>query len=409
MLNTLMPTEATAFDLMANDEAAVVNFVSHLIRQAIHEKASDIHLEPEEDHLRIRIRVDGVLSELVRVPKANQAEIISRVKIMAEMDISEKRLPQDGRIRAKITDKNVDLRVSALPVVWGEKIVIRILDKSALNLSLRDVGFEDDLLARFETAVRQPNGIILLNGPTGSGKTSTLYAAINYILSPKINISTAEDPVEMQIRGVNQVQIKPDIGLTFAHTLRALMRQDPNVIMVGEIRDRETAQIAVEAAMTGHLVLSTLHTNDAPSTIGRLIDLEVEPYLIASTLLAALAQRLVRRICVKCKGPHTPSAEELADLQMEQLGITEQLSFSQGKGCVQCSNSGYKGRTAIHEMMTLDDTIRRMVTAKTPAAEIRKAAIARGMIPLRKCGIYKAARGITTVEEILRVTKNEEI
>ncbi len=404
-----LATDVSAFDLMATDEAAVVNFVSQLIRQAINEKASDIHLEPEEDHLRVRFRVDGVLNELVRVPKANQAEIISRVKIMAEMDISEKRLPQDGRIRAKLTDKNVDLRVSSLPVVWGEKIVIRVLDKSALNLTLRDVGFEEDLLARFENAVKQPNGIILLNGPTGSGKTSTLYAALNYIISPRINISTAEDPVEMQVRGINQVHVKTDIGLTFARTLRSLMRQDPNVIMVGEIRDQETAQIAVEAAMTGHLVLSTLHTNDAPSTIGRLIDLQVEPYLIASTLLAALAQRLVRRICIKCRQPHTPSPDELADLQMDKLGITTPPPFFRGKGCTQCNTSGYKGRTAIHEMMTLHDAVRRMVTAKATAAEIRKAAIEHGMVPLRKCGIIKAGRGITTIEEVLRVTKSEEI
>ncbi|MBP7634560.1 Flp pilus assembly complex ATPase component TadA [Candidatus Ozemobacteraceae bacterium] len=404
-----LPDTANAFDLMATDEAAVVNFVSKIIRQAINDKASDIHLEPEEDGLRIRFRIDGVLIEIVRVPKANQAEITSRLKIMAEMDISEKRLPQDGRIRARLTDKNVDLRVSCLPVVWGEKIVVRILDKSALSLSLRDVGFEDELLERFETAVRQPNGIILLNGPTGSGKTSTLYAALNYIISPKINISTAEDPVEMQVKGVNQVHVKSDIGLTFARTLRALMRQDPNVIMVGEIRDTETAQIAVEAAMTGHLVLSTLHTNDAPSTIGRLIDLEVEPYLIASTLSVAVAQRLVRRICPRCVQPHTPAEAEVEDLQMGKLNVPAGLTFFKGKGCNNCKTSGYKGRTAVHEMMTLNDSIRRLIVNKASASEIRRAAIDGGMVPLRKCAILKASKSITTIEEILRVTKNEEI
>jgi len=403
-----LPEDANAFDLMATDEAAVVNFVSKIIRQAINDKASDIHLEPEEDGLRIRFRIDGVLIEIVRTPKANQAEITSRLKIMAEMDISEKRLPQDGRIRARLTDKNVDLRVSCLPVVWGEKIVVRILDKSALSLSLRDVGFEDDLLERFETAVRQPNGIILLNGPTGSGKTSTLYAALNYIISPKINISTAEDPVEMQVKGVNQVHVKSDIGLTFARTLRALMRQDPNVIMVGEIRDTETAQIAVEAAMTGHLVLSTLHTNDAPSTIGRLIDLEVEPYLIASTLSVAVAQRLVRRICPRCVQAHTPAQTEVDDLQMDKLNVPAGLTFFKGKGCNNCKTSGYKGRTAVHEMMTLSDGIRRLIVNKASASEIRRAAIDGGMVPLRKCAIFKASKGITTIEEILRVTKNEE-
>lgn len=404
-----LPEDANAFDLMATDEAAVVNFVSKIIRQAINDKASDIHLEPEEDGLRIRFRIDGVLIEIVRVPKANQAEITSRLKIMAEMDISEKRLPQDGRIRARLTDKNVDLRVSCLPVVWGEKIVVRILDKSALSLSLRDVGFEDELLERFETAVRQPNGIILLNGPTGSGKTSTLYAALNYIISPKINISTAEDPVEMQVKGVNQVHVKSDIGLTFARTLRALMRQDPNVIMVGEIRDTETAQIAVEAAMTGHLVLSTLHTNDAPSTIGRLIDLEVEPYLIASTLSVAVAQRLVRRICPRCVQPHAPAETDLEDLQMDKLNVPAGLTFFKGKGCNNCKTSGYKGRTAVHEMMTLSDGIRRLIVNKASASEIRRAAIDGGMVPLRKCAILKASKGVTTIEEILRVTKNEEI
>ncbi len=400
---------ANAFDLMATDEAAVVNFVSRIIRQAINDKASDIHLEPEEDGLRIRFRIDGVLIEIVRVPKINQAEITSRLKIMAEMDISEKRLPQDGRIRARLTDKNVDLRVSCLPVVWGEKIVVRILDKSALSLSLRDVGFEDELLERFETAVRQPNGIILLNGPTGSGKTSTLYAALNYIISPKINISTAEDPVEMQVKGVNQVHVKSDIGLTFGRTLRALMRQDPNVIMVGEIRDTETAQIAVEAAMTGHLVLSTLHTNDAPSTIGRLIDLEVEPYLIASTLSVAVAQRLVRRICPRCVQPYAPAETELEDLQMDKLNVPAGLTFFKGKGCNNCKTSGYRGRTAVHEMMTLTDGIRRLIVNKASAAEIRRAAVEGGMVPLRKCALLKASKGVTTIEEILRVTKNEEI
>ncbi|MBF0407810.1 MAG: Flp pilus assembly complex ATPase component TadA [Candidatus Riflebacteria bacterium] len=401
--------DPSAFDLMATDEAAVVNFVSQLIKKAINEKASDIHLEPEEEDLRVRFRIDGVLAEIVKVPKTNQAEILSRLKIMAEMDISEKRLPQDGRIRARLTDKNVDLRVSCLPMIWGEKIVIRILDKSALNLSLSDVGFEGDLLERFSKAIRQPNGILLMNGPTGSGKTSTLYAALNSIISPKINISTAEDPVEMQVKGVNQVHVKSDIGLTFARTLRSLMRQDPNVIMLGEIRDRETAQIAVEAAMTGHLVLSTLHTNDAPSTIGRLIDLEVEPYLIASTLLAAVAQRLVRRICPKCHSPYSPKPEELQDLQLKNLGFTAPPQFFYGKGCAQCNKGGYRGRTAIHEMMTLSDEIRKLIVSKASSSEIRKASIRAGMVPLRKCGVIKATKGMTTVEEVMRVTTNEEI
>ncbi|MBI3039140.1 Flp pilus assembly complex ATPase component TadA [bacterium] len=403
-----LPTDGS-FDLLVVDEAASVNFVSQIISQAIDNRASDIHFEPEEDSLRIRYRTDGVLSEVIRVPKTNQSEIISRVKIMADMDISEKRLPQDGRIRAKLTDKNVDLRVSSLPMIWGEKIVIRILDKSALKLSLKDVGFEDELLNRFATAIKQPNGIILLNGPTGSGKTSTLYAAINFIYSPKINISTVEDPVEIQLRGINQVHVRTDIGLTFARTLRSLMRQDPNVIMIGEIRDPETAQIAAEAALTGHLVLSTLHTNDAPSSITRLIDLEVEPFLISSTLLAALAQRLVRVICPKCIQPFSPPSEQMSDLQLEKHDFREKLSFFQGTGCNNCGTTGFRGRTAIHEMMTLDDSIRRLVNSKAAASDIRNAAVKGGMKILRSTAIQKASKGITTVSEVLRVTKSEEI
>ncbi|MBF0501918.1 MAG: type II/IV secretion system protein [Candidatus Riflebacteria bacterium] len=398
-----------SFDLQATDVAATVNFVSRLIKQAITDNASDIHLEPAETNLRIRIRVDGVLNEILRIPKASQGEIISRLKVMADMDIAEKRLPQDGRIRVKVIGKDVDLRVSSLPTVWGEKICMRILDKSALTLSLKDVGFDDDLLARFEIAIKQPNGIILLNGPTGSGKTSTLYAAINYISSPKINVNTVEDPVEMQIKDINQVQVKSDIGLTFATTLRALMRQDPNVIMIGEIRDGETAQIAVEAAMTGHLVLSTLHTNDASSTVGRLIDLQVEPYLLASTLLAAVAQRLTRKICSKCVTPYEPTESQLKDLQMEQYGITGKIPFFKGAGCPLCKTTGYKGRTGIHEMMTLDDELRRLIVAKASASELRARAFVIGMRPLRQTGISKASRGITTIEEVLRVTKSEVV
>lgn len=402
-------TGKLTFDLSTMDEAASVNFVSHIVRQAILEKASDVHIEPEDDGLRIRYRIDGVLSEIVRVPKANQAEIISRVKIMADMDISEKRLPQDGSIRAKVTDKGVDLRVSTLPCIWGEKIVIRILDKSSLNLSLKDVGFDDDMLKRFEGAVKQPNGILLLNGPTGSGKTSTLYAAINFILSPRINISTVEDPVEMQIKGVNQVHVRSDIGLTFARTLRSLMRQDPNVIMVGEIRDPETAQIAVEAAMTGHLVLSTLHTNDAPSTIGRLIDLQVEPYLVASTLLAAIAQRLVRKICPSCKAPALPTAAQREDLELSRYDIDPATVFSYGRGCINCHSSGYRGRTAVHEMMTMSDKLNKLILSKASSGEIRAVAVTNGMRVLRHNAVLKAVRGITTVDEVLRVTKSEEV
>ncbi|MFZ4773720.1 MAG: GspE/PulE family protein [Terrimicrobiaceae bacterium] len=401
--------EQTYFDLNLGNEAAVVKFVSNVIKQAIEYRASDIHVEPEEDDMRIRLRVDGVLAELVQVPKASQNEIISRFKIMADLDISERRLPQDGRIRVTINGKIVDLRVSSLPCICGEKVVLRILDKSALKLTLSDVGFEEEMMTRFALAVKQPNGIILLNGPTGSGKTSTLYAALNYIISPKVNISTAEDPVEMTVAGVNQVHVKADIGLTFARTLRALMRQDPNVILIGEIRDSETAQIAVESAMTGHLVLSTLHTNDAPSTVERLTKLGVEHAMIASTMTVAVAQRLVRRICKNCMQPFEPSATLLEELNFAHFKFTKEPKFFQGKGCFNCNGTGYKGRTAIHEMLFMNDRLKRMIIAKVTTTQLRTAAIESGMSPLRATAIRKAFDGLTSIDEILRVTKSEQI
>ena len=401
--------EQAAFDLNLENEAAVVKFVSNVIKQAIDNRASDIHVEPEEDGMRIRLRVDGVLNEMVQVPKTSQNEIISRFKIMADMDISERRLPQDGRIRVIVGGKNVDLRASSLPCICGEKMVLRILDKSALNLTLQDVGFEEDMMNRFSLAVKQPNGIILLNGPTGSGKTSTLYAALNYIISPKINISTAEDPVEMTVAGVNQVFVRSDIGLTFARTLRALMRQDPNVILIGEIRDGETAQIAVESAMTGHLVLSTLHTNDAPSTVERLADLGVEHAMIASTMTVAVAQRLVRRICKNCIGPFEATEKMLDELNFNFFKFDQEPTFFKGRGCFNCNGGGYKGRTAVHEMLFTNDKIRRMIIAKAPTTDLRAAAIEAGMSPLRKTAIGKAFKGQTTIDEILRVTKSEKI
>jgi len=402
-------SDQAAFDLNLGNEAAVVKFVSNVIKQAIDQRASDIHVEPEEDGMRIRLRVDGVLAELVQVPKASQNEIISRFKIMADMDISERRLPQDGRLRVTINDRIVDIRASSLPCIAGEKMVLRLLDKTALKLTLSDVGFEEDMKNRFALAVKQPNGIILLNGPTGSGKTSTLYAALNYIVSPKINISTAEDPVEMTVEGINQVHVKADIGLTFARTLRALMRQDPNVILIGEIRDEESAQIAVESAMTGHLVLSTLHTNDAPSTVERLIKLGVEHAMIASTLIVAVAQRLVRRICKNCIQPFEPSEKILDELNFSRFKFDQEPKFFQGKGCFNCNVTGYKGRTAIHEMLFMNDRLKRMIIAKAPTAELRSAAIESGMFPLRATAIRKAFTGQTTIDEILRVTKSEKI
>ncbi|MFZ4773723.1 MAG: GspE/PulE family protein [Terrimicrobiaceae bacterium] len=401
--------EQTAFDLNLASEAAVIKFVSSIIKRAIDLRGSDIHVEPEEKDMRIRLRVDGVLTELVRIPKASQGEVISRFKIMASLEVSEKRLPQDGRIRVMVGGKIVDLRVSTLPCICGEKIVLRILDKTALKLTLSDVGFEEDMMTRFGFAVKQPNGIILLNGPTGSGKTSTLYAALNYIISPKINISTAEDPVEMTVRGVNQVHVKADIGLTFARTLRALMRQDPNVILIGEIRDEETALIAVEAAMTGHLVLSTLHTNDAPSTIERLTELGAEHSMVALTLLVAVAQRLVRRICANCMQPFDPPESLLKEINFAHFKFTQEPKFFQGKGCFNCNGTGYKGRVAIHEMLFMNDRLQQLIIAKASTTELRVAAIETGMLPLRATAIRKAFKGQTSIDEILRVTKSEEI
>jgi len=401
--------EQTAFDLNLGNEAAVIKFVSNVIKQAIDLKASDIHVEPGEKNFRIRLRVDGVLNELVQIPKASQGEVLSRIKIMANMEISEKRLPQDGRIRVMISNKIVDLRVSSLPCISGEKIVLRILDKSALKLTLSDVGFEEDMMNRFALAVKQPNGIILLNGPTGSGKTSTLYAALNFLISPRVNITTAEDPVEMTVRGVNQVHVKADIGLTFARALRALMRQDPNIILIGEIRDTETAQIAIEAAMTGHLVLSTLHTNDAPSTIERLAELGADHAMIALTLIVAVAQRLVRRICKNCIQPFEPPDILLEELSFSHFKFDQEAKFFQGKGCFNCNFTGYKGRTAVHEMLFMNDRLQQMITEKVSTTELRVAAIETGMSPLRATAIRKAFKGQTTIDEILRVTKSEEI
>jgi len=401
--------EQTAFDLNLGTEAAVIKFVSNVIKQAIDLKASDIHVEPGEKTFRIRLRVDGVLTELVQIPKASQNEVLSRIKIMANMEISEKRLPQDGRIRVMINNKIVDLRVSSLPCISGEKIVLRILDKTALKLTLSDVGFEEDMMSRFALAVKQPNGIILLNGPTGSGKTSTLYAALNYLLSPRVNITTAEDPVEMTVRGVNQVHVKADIGLTFARALRALMRQDPNIILIGEIRDAETAQIAIEAAMTGHLVLSTLHTNDAPSTVERLTELGADHAMVALTLIVAVAQRLVRRICKACIQPFEPSDILLEELSFSRFKFDQEPKFFMGKGCFNCNFTGYKGRTAVHEMLFMNDKLQQMITAKTSTTELRAAAIETGMSPLRETAIRKAFKGQTSIDEILRVTKSEEI
>lgn len=404
---TLDESFFTTFDLNEDEQnVPIINLVNTIIQQAINDKASDIHIEPDEEIIRVRYRIDGILNELMKAPKTIQSELLSRLKIMAQMDISEKRLPQDGRIKVKVQNKSIDLRVSSLPTVFGEKIVIRILDKSRMSLTLDQVGFDEDLLSLFKTLSSAPNGIVLMTGPTGSGKTSTLYAALNFVKSPEINITTVEDPVEYLIPSINQVQVRPEIGLTFARTLRSILRQDPNIILIGEIRDFETAQIAIESALTGHLVFSTLHTNDAASAITRLIEMGVEPYLVASAVIGVGGQRLVRKICPSCRIPMEVNEEHVALLA--ENGFKDAKLFK-GKGCLTCRKSGYSGRTAIHEIMTINDEIHGLILNSASARDIRTAAVNAGMRTMRVDGLQKALKGVTTIDEVLRLTRGEEI
>lgn len=393
--------------LIAKEEdAPVVKLVSLLITEAVKKRASDVHIEPLENKFRIRYRVDGVLHEVPGPPKRLQSSVISRVKIMAGMDIAEKRLPQDGRIRIAVGGKRLDLRASTLPAIYGESVVLRILDKSSFLLSLKDLGFNPKDEKKFERLINMPNGILLVTGPTGSGKTTTLYASLNYINKPDRKIITVEDPVEYQISGVNQVQVRPQINLTFASGLRSILRQAPDVIMIGEIRDFETAQIAIQASLTGHLVFSTLHTNDAPGAITRLIDMGVKPYLVASSVQAVLAQRLVRVICLSCKEAYKPSKEELEALKLspEQL---KGVKFYRGRGCDDCIHTGYKGRTGIFELLIITDKIRELVFEKVSSSVIKERAIVLGMATLRDDGMKKVLDGITTISEVMRVTQQD--
>ncbi|MCX7920257.1 MAG: type IV-A pilus assembly ATPase PilB [bacterium] len=390
------------------EDAPVVKLVNVIIQEAIKERASDIHIEPYEDSLRVRYRIDGVLHEVAPPPKRLHAAITSRIKILAELDIAERRLPQDGRFKVRVADRVVDMRVSCIPTIFGEKIVMRILDRGGLVLDLTRLGFEPDHLQTFQEVIRKPYGMILVTGPTGSGKTTTLYSALSTINSPTRNIMTAEDPVEYQLKGINQVQVKEDIGLTFASALRSFLRQDPDIILVGEIRDYETAEIAIKAALTGHLVLSTLHTNDAPSSITRLTDMGVQPFLVAASLLMVVAQRLVRQICPRCKEVYTPTAEIV-----RTLGITdrdpESLRFYRGTGCDYCHKSGYRGRQALYEILTINEKIREAIVDKASASVIKRLAKEKGMRTLRDSGILKVLDGTTTVEEVLSVTLGNEL
>ncbi len=395
----------TAFDI--NDESRdipVVNLVNNIIHQSIKDKASDIHIESDEASVVVKCRIDGMLNELMRAPKSIQNELVSRLKIMAQMDISEKRLPQDGRIKVKLATHTVDLRVSTLPTVFGEKIAIRILDKSRMQLTLDQVGFDKQLLEQFKKLSSSPNGILLMTGPTGSGKTSTLYAAVNFIKNAHINITTVENPVEYLIPGINQVQVRPEIGLSFARTLRSILRQDPNVILIGEIRDAETAQIAIESALTGHLVFSTLHTNDAASAVTRLIEMGIEPYLVASAVIGVGGQRLVRLLCRSCKSMKTITEENLAVLK--ESGMTAEKLYAP-EGCLVCRKTGYLGRTAIHEIMTINDEIHELILEEASARVINEAALRSGMRSMRTDGLNKVLAGITTVEEVTRITRSD--
>ncbi|HSW39433.1 MAG TPA: type II secretion system ATPase GspE, partial [Acidobacteriota bacterium] len=390
-------------------EAPVIRLVNLLISKAVENRASDIHIEPFEKDLRVRYRIDGILHNVESPPKKLKAALISRVKIMARLNIAERRLPQDGRIKLKVLGKDIDLRISTLPTLYGESVVMRILDKSNTDLyDIRRLGFPEDSLGEFEAMIRRPHGIFLVTGPTGSGKTTTLYSALNTINLPDKKIITIEDPIEYQIEGVNQIHVNTQIGLTFGAGLRHIVRQDPDVIMVGEIRDLETAEIAIRAALTGHLVFSTLHTNDAPSAITRLIDMGAEDYLIASSLLGVLAQRLIRVICPQCKREVHPVPEMLKEIGFNQGDPGNgPARFYEGCGCDFCSNTGFVGRVGIYELMTINDDIRALMVGKADAGQIRKKALEKGMRSLRDDGWQKVCRGISSIPEVLRVTQEE--
>jgi len=385
-------------------DAPIIKLVNLMFSQAVKDGASDIHIEPLQKRLNIRSRVDGILYNMLSPPKHIQSALISRIKIMADMNIAEKRLPQDGRIEIKIANKNIDIRASTIPTAFGERVVLRLLDKSNVLLRLRDIGMSEDRLVEFNKLIKSAYGILLVTGPTGSGKTTTLYGALSIINDTDINIITIEDPVEYQIEGIGQIQVNPKIDLTFARGLRSIVRQDPDVILVGEIRDLETAEIAIQSALTGHLVFSTLHTNDAASAITRLTDMGIEPFLVTSSVIGILAQRLVRVICNNCKQEYTPDEESLLS-----VGITPEMAdgkrIYRGTGCPACLNTGYKGRIGVFELMHLDDTIKNLILKTSDSNAIKRRAVEQGMITLRHDGAQKVFDGITTIEEVFRVTQ----
>lgn len=388
-------------DLMdVTNEAPIIRLVNVVLTQALRRQASDIHIEPYEKDIKVRFRIDGILYEIFSLPKRFQAHIVSRLKVMANLDIAEKRLPQDGRIKIKVANKTVDIRISVIPMAFGERIVLRLLDKSISILGLAEMGMAPKRLEIFEKLINKNTGIILVTGPTGSGKTTTLYAALNRINSMEKNIITIEDPVEYELKGVGQIQVNPKTELTFARGLRSVLRHDPDIIMVGEIRDLETVEIAIQASLTGHLVFSTLHTNDATGALTRLVDMGVEPFLIASSLLAVLAQRLVRRICPECKEPFRPEESTL-----EELGLPKDQVFYHGRGCEACMQSGYRGRTGIFELLVMDNDIRHLLTSGADSVKMKDMAVRNGMATLFEDGLLKVKNGVTTLNEVLRVTQ----
>ncbi len=405
--------EETTDLLTATEDAPIIRLLNSLMFRAVKERASDIHIEPYEREVVVRYRIDGVLHNVLTPPKRVHAALISRVKIMAGLDIAERRTPQDGRIGIRLGDREVDIRVSIIPVANGERAVLRLLDKEHLLLDLHQLGFSSAHLERFDQLIRLPHGILLVTGPTGSGKTTTLYAALSQINTPDKNILTIEDPIEYQLKGIGQMQMNAKIHLTFANSLRSILRQDPDVILVGEIRDAETAEISIHAALTGHLVFSTLHTNDASGAVTRLVDMGIEPFLVASSVVAIVAQRLVRTICSACRQTYTPAPEELARLELGRPSATDgggrSITLARGTGCPTCAGSGYRGRVAIYEILVVDDQIRRLIMAKADAGALRDAAVAAGMRTLRLDGMAKVLQGVTTAEEVLRVTQQQVV
>ena len=402
----LVSPSGSKTNVLAEGDAPIIRLVHLIIQEAVTSRASDIHIEPYPDRVRIRYRIDGVLVERDSPPRRLHGAIVSRIKIMGSIDIAEKRRPQDGRVKIIVAGKDIDLRVSILPTVHGQSVVMRILDRDNIKVGLRDLGFGDDDWKRFSQLIKRPNGILLVTGPTGSGKTTTLYAALNELNRPDVKIITAEDPVEYYLPGVNQCEVRAKIGMTFARIIRAMLRQNPNILLVGEIRDEETANTAIQASLTGHLVFSTLHTNDAPSAVTRLVDIGVQPFLVASSVMAIMAQRLVRKTCPKCKQKYEPSPQIMTSLGLKPE-LAKKANFMKGKGCNYCNKSGYRGRQGIYELMGMTQQIRELTFKGESTQSLRKVARKQGMHTLFEDGMIKALKGVTTLEEVMRVTNRE--